>query len=315
MTMTAQTIEVPELLADIPARLGRNSVSPFTVADDGELMMLADGGLAGYVRRGRWAVMPTTPVTPHGTEDLALDEVLRRLREEGLRPVFAAVPDPEPFHQRGFHTQAIADDSQIDLTTFSLSGKKRSSIRHSVTSAKRAGVTVESYGPHHEEGCAIVSSSWLSTKRGGEMGFTLGRFDPDALHRTDCRVALDNGRIVGFVTWHVYDDGRARVLDVMRRLPDAPNPTMDLLIGESLLGFAADGVERASLGSVPRSKGKLAERIYPTRSLYRYKQKYVPDWQPMYLAAPSHFMLPLATLAVARAYSSKGLLASIRRNG
>jgi phosphatidylglycerol lysyltransferase len=314
--MTATTIEVPELLADVPARLGRSSVSPFLVGDDTELLLLADGGLAGFVRRGRWAIMATGPVTPSGTEELALDEVLDRLRHERLRPVFAAVPDPDRYRSRGLHAQPIADDATIALTDFSLSGKRRSSIRHSVTSARRAGLRVEAYGPEHAAGTTAVSNSWLSTKRGGEMGFTLGRFDPDGMHRTDCRVAVDeNGTVVGFVTWHRYDDGRARVLDIMRRLPDAPNPTMDLLIGESLLAFAAEGVERASLGSVPRSKGRIAERIYPTISLRRYKDKYAPEWQPMYLVAPSHRSLPLAMLAVAKAYTSEGLLASLRRNG
>src|SRR5205085_6702177 len=84
-----------------------------------------------------------------------------------------------------------------------------------------------------------------ATKRGGEMGFTLGRFDPDLLGRADCRVAVDaEGRVVGLVSWHRYDAGRARVLDLMRRAPDAPNATMDALIAESLIDFAAAGVER-----------------------------------------------------------------------
>ena len=38
-----------------------------------------------------------------------------------------------------------------------------------------------------------------------------------------CRVALDTAnRVVGFVTWRSFDDGHGRVLDLMRRLPDAP---------------------------------------------------------------------------------------------
>jgi len=316
MTMFAPAIEVPTTLADTAARLGTSSISPFTIGDETELLLLADGGLAGFVRRGRWAIMATSPVTPHGTEDIALAEVVDRLRRERLRPVFAAVPDPERYTARGLHVHPIADDAVVHLDGFSLAGKKRASIRHSVTSARRAGLTVEPYGPEHAGGCAAVSEHWLRTKRGGEMGFTLGRFDPETMLRTDCRVAVDDsGAVVGFVTWHGYDDGRGRVLDLMRRAPDAPNPTMDLLIGDSLLSFAEDGIERASLGSVPRSKGKLAERIYPTRTLHRYKQKYAPEWQTLYLVAPSRLMLQPATLAVARAYSSNGLLASVKRNG
>src|SRR4051794_28423751 len=314
MTMIAPAIEVPITLADTASRLGTSSVSPFTIGDETELLLLADGGIAGFVRRGRWAVMATSPVTPHGTEDIALREVLDRLRRQRLRPVFAAVPDPERYEAHGLRTHPIADDAVVDLNGFSLAGKKRASIRHSVTSARRAGLVVEPYGPQHADGCTAVSAHWLRTKRGGEMGFTLGRFEPDLMHRTDCRVAVDeDGEVQGFVTWHRYDDGRARVLDLMRRAPTAPNPTMDLLIADSLLSFSEAGIERASLGSVPRSKGKLAERIYPTRTLHRYKQKYAPEWHTMHLVAPSRFLYQPATLAVARAYSSAGLLASLRR--
>jgi phosphatidylglycerol lysyltransferase len=148
------------------------------------------------------------------------------------------------------------------------------------------------------------------------MGFTLGRFDSVSACPDDCRVAVDgDGRVVAFVTWHRFNDNRARVLDLMRRLPDAPNPAIDLLIGESLTRFAAAGVEQASLGSVPMSHGRLAERVYPTRSLRRFKDKFAPDWQPRYLAAPSRAHAPAALVAVARAYSSGGLCRALRRNG
>src|SRR3954451_3633091 len=143
MTMFATTIEVPTTLADTASRLGTSSVSPFTIGDETELLLLADGGVAGFVRRGRWAIMATSPVTPHGTEDLALAEVLGRLRRERLRPVFAAVPDPQRFTAQGMHLRPIADDAVVELAEFSLAGKKRASIRHSVTSARRAGLTVE----------------------------------------------------------------------------------------------------------------------------------------------------------------------------
>jgi len=112
-----------------------------------------------------------------------------------------------------------------------------------------------------------------------------------------------------------YDDGRGRVLDLMRRASDAPNPAMDLLLAESLLGFASEGVEVASLGAVPLSHGSLAERIYRTKSLRRYKDKFAPDWQLRYLVAPSRHRQLGAQLAVARAYCPRGLLLGLRHNG
>src|SRR4051794_986451 len=102
--------------------------------------------------------MVTSPVTPHGTEDIAPAEGLDPLRREGLRPVFAAVPHPQRLPARGMHVHPIGDDAIIALEGFSLAGKKRASIRHSVTSARRAGITVEPYGPRHADGTAAVSA-------------------------------------------------------------------------------------------------------------------------------------------------------------
>jgi phosphatidylglycerol lysyltransferase len=305
----------PPAPQDIVSMWGRSSVSPFTIGADREVHELPGGGLVGFVRKGRFAVMATDPIAPPGREDRTLDEALELLRSLRLKPVVVAATDPAPYVARGLFTMPVADDPTLDLSTFSLSGKRRSSIRHSVTSARRAGLTVRDWSPELIPAAAEVSAQWLATKRGGEMGFTLGRFDPDELSHLDCRVALDGeGRVVGLVTWHRFDNGDARVLDLMRRVPDAPNPTMDLLVAQSLLDFAGQGVRTASLGSVPRSHGNLAEKIYPTVSLRRYKDKYAPQWSERHLVTSGRASVPGAMLAVAKSFSPDGLIAACRHN-
>ena len=100
----------------------------------------------------------------------------------------------------------------------------------------------------------------------------------------------------------------------MRRLPDAPNPTIDLLIAESLLEFARDGVEVASLGSVPLSHGRFTERWYPTRSLWRYKAKFDPTWETRYVVVPTRPQMASALRAVVCAYCPDGVMAATRSN-
>jgi phosphatidylglycerol lysyltransferase len=260
--------------------------------------------------------MATDVAAAPGHEEEGLTLALDVLGERGLRTAFAAVVDPGPYQRRGLWTAPIADDPLIDLRGFDLSGKRRASIRHSVTSARRAGLRVVPWSDELRGGTSAVSDAWLGTKRGGELGFTLGRFEDVNGASIDCRVALDgNDRVVGFVTWHCFDAGRGRVLDLMRRLPDAPNPTMDLLIADGLTEFAKDGLAVASLGCVPRSHGALAERLYPTSSLRRFKTKFDPSWQPRHLVAPSRLAVPGALRALARCFVSRGLLTAVRRNG
>lgn len=301
--------------ADAVARWGRSPVSPFHCEPENTFVPLPGGGGAGYRPVRRWAIVPTDPAVPRGLEAVALDSLLDRIAEARRRPAFAAVQEPELYRTAGFHLTPVADDATVDLGDFSLSGKRMASIRHSVTSARRAGLRVVPFAPDLAAGVAAVSQDWLRSKRGGEMGFTLGRFDPDAIARTECRVVVDTAdHVVGFATWLPYADGSARVLDLMRRAEDAPNPTMDLLIADSLLGFAAAGVDHASLGAVPRSRGRLAERVYPTISLRRYKEKFAPTWEPLWLAAPSRAMTPRALAAIGAAYCPGGLLSALRRN-
>lgn len=299
----------------IVAGVGANPISPFLTELGNSLVRVAGPGVAGYRPVGRWAVMPTGPAVPDGSEPDALDDLLRYVRAARRRPVFVAVPDPGPYVARGLYATRIADEASVDLRAFSLEGKRMASIRHSVTSARRSGLRVVPFTREHRAALAAISDAWLATKRGGEMGFTLGRFDPDALHPADCRVCLDaNARPVGFVTWRPYASGRARVLDLMRRAADAPNPTMDLLIADGLQEFAAAGCVTASLSAVPLSHGRVAERLYPTSSLRRYKDKFAPAWEPLWLVVPSARALPRALGAVARAFCPDGALRAMRRN-
>jgi phosphatidylglycerol lysyltransferase len=127
----------------------------------------------------------------------------------------------------------------LALQGFDLGGKRRADVRHAVASARRLGLEVVGWSPSLADQIDAISQAWLATKRGGEMGFTLGRLDgPPPPGMTFRAVVNRDATVFGFVTWHCFDSGRGRVLDVMRRRPDAPNPTMDFLIARCLADFA-----------------------------------------------------------------------------
>lgn len=307
----------------LAAQFGATGVAPFLAAADLEVIDVLDGwGAAAYLRRGRWAVTAGDVISPAALSDAGLDQYLHQLRARHLRPAFVAVADPQPFRDRGFATSEVADEAVLDLGAFSLAGKPRAGIRHAVSSARRLGLTVRAYQPAHAPQLAEISHEWLRTKRGGEMGFTLSRhadvLDQLADGATDLwSVAGPDGTVWAWCTWRHYRNGDARVIDVMRRRPDAPNPAMDFLLATTLENYRDAGVtlaSLASLASVPRSHGELGERIYPTRSLRSYKQKFAPRWEPRWLAVPKRRQEPFAQLAIARAYCSNGLLSALRRN-
>jgi phosphatidylglycerol lysyltransferase len=306
--------------ARLACRYGRDGVAPFIANPDVHAVRLLDGGAAGaYARVRRWAVTAGDVVAPESEHDAALDEYLRVLATRRLRPAFVAVADPAPFRRRGFDATQIAEEAVIDLATFTLAGPARANLRHSATSARRAGLTVLPYAPWQDEQIRAISREWLRTKRGGELGFTLSRHDDVraqlADHETDLWVAVDGaGELQAWCTWRHYLGGQGRVIDVMRRRVDAPNPAMDLLLATVVEGYRDAGLVQVSLASVPCDHGDLAERIYPARSLRAYKQKFAPRWEPRWLALPAAWQQVFALAAIGAAYSPGGLCRAIFHN-
>lgn len=308
-------------LGRFAAQWGQAGLAPFLAAHDlTAIDLLGGAAAAAYARRGRWAVTAGDVVAPTEHAELARSDYLDELARRRLTPAFVAVRDPMPYRRRGLSISVISDEAIIDLSEFTLSGPARASVRHAVSAAERLGLTVEPQQARHDPDIAVLSQRWLRTKRGGEYGFTLTRHDEVAEQvaagATDSWVAVDrDGHVQAWCTWRHYAEGSARVLDVMRRSPDAPNPAMDYLLATTLIGYREAGVAHASLASVPRDQGDTAERFYPTRTLRAFKQKFAPRWEPRWLAVPSPWHRPLAMAGIGRAFSPQGLRRALVGNG
>lgn len=306
--------------ARLAARHGRTGVAPFLANPDVEVVDLVGGaGASGYAQVRRWAVTPGDVIAPPSASDLALSEYLDVLAARRLQPAFLAVSDPLPYERRGFAVTEIADEAILDLTTFSLAGSMRANLRHSVTSARRAALTVLPYVPWHAAQIAEISAEWLRTKRGGELGFTLSRHEDVAAqlsdHTVDVWVIVDGrGVVQAWCTWRPYLAEKGRVIDIMRRRINAPNPAMDCLLATVLETYRDAGLLQASLASVPRDHGAMADRVYPSRSLRAYKKKFHPQWEARWLAVPRAHQRPSALAAIGTAYCPGGLRRAVFRN-
>lgn len=306
--------------AYLAARYGQTGVAPFISHPDVQVVDLLGGvAAAGFVAKRRWAVTAGDVVAPADVTDSALSEYLDFLHDQRLRPVFMAASDPLPYQRHGFALVEIADEAVLDLASFTMKCPERANMRHSVASARRASLTIAPYAPWQDEQIAEVSREWLSTKRGGELGFTLSRHGDVAAQlgdrATDLWVVLDgSGTVQAWCTWRHYLGGRGRVIDVMRRRAHAPNPAMDYLIAGVLEHYRDAGVVQASLASVPREHGAVAERVYPCRSLRAYKQKFHPQWEPRWLAVSTAWQRPFALAAICSAYCPGGMHRALVRN-
>lgn len=327
----------PETPADVRRFVeehGASSTAPLLALPDNALLPLCRGrALAGVGVRNGVAVCLGGPVAPVDVETEALAELIVHCERAGWTPALLAVDDRQRAlaAAAGFSALQVGVEAVLDVSSFSMVGKRRANLRHSVSRARREGLSVLRYddrcrSERRTAQLAAISETWLRAKGGPELGFTLGRFDPDRLRDQEVYVAVlhqatAREQVVGFVTWLPYSAGRAAVLDLMRRGDPCPPGTMETLIVDSLSDFSARGRQRASLGGVPLAateprEGRLQELLgwlyehggsaYEARGLFRFKDKFAPTWEPMFLAYPAAGDLPRIALAAIRSYLPAG---------
>jgi phosphatidylglycerol lysyltransferase len=203
----------------------------------------------------------------------------------------------------------IGEEARVALESFSLEGRSRKWMRYTLRRLEADGCSFEIVpsGSIIDE-LRVISDSWLAEKRTREKGFSLGFFSEQYLRRCDVAVVRRGEQIVAFANlWK--GAGEELSVDLMRHLPDAPAGVMDymfislILWGQQQgyrwfnLGMAPlSGLENRALGTLWSRVGSLAyrfgENFYNFQGLRQYKEKFDPEWEPMYLASPGGLALP-----------------------
>lgn len=267
-------------------------------------------GIVAYQRRAGVALALADPLGPAASRAASVHEFIQDAERAGLVPCFfsadeatrAAVP-------ASWRSLVVADDTIVDLPGLEFTGKRWNSVRTALNRAGREEMTFritrlkeESWGVQQQ--LRAISEMWVGDKGLPEMGFTLGTLveaeDPEV------RLALaiaPNGDVDGFLSWlPVYGSAggvRGWTLDLMRRREGGFGPVMEYLIGSSARHFSEEGAEIMSLSGAPLAHdyppdaGMIAalsdrladalEPVYGFRSLHRFKQKFHPRYETMYL--------------------------------
>lgn len=310
---------------------------------EGKSYARTTSGIIAYQQRSQVALALADPLGPLDTQADSVDEFIRMSEAGGLIPCFfSASETTKNAVPAGWRSLIVADDTIVDLPGLEFTGKAWSAIRTSLNRAGREEMTFrmtrladEPWGIQQQ--LRAISEMWVGDKGLPEMGFTLGTLteaeDPEV------RLALaiaPNGDIDGFLSWlPVYGtDGVADgwTLDLMRRREGGFGPVMEFLIGSSAKHFSEEGAKIMSLSGAPLAheypldagaiaalSERLAESLEPVygfRSLHRFKEKFHPRYETMYLlfrdeadlarigAALTRAFLPDATL---RQFASAGL--------
>lgn len=299
-------------LADLEKELkthGGGTLSWMTTWE-GNAFARVDGGIVAYQRRNSVALALADPIGPRERRTDAVRDFIRAAEGAGLIPCFfsadeatrAAVPET-------WRSLVVADDTIVDLPGLEFTGKRWNSVRTSLNKAGREDMTFrmthlkeEPWGVQQQ--LRAISEAWVGDKDLPEMRFTLGTLEE--AEDPEVRLALaiaPNGDVDGFLSWlPIYGEGgvvRGWTLDLMRRREGGFGPVMEYLIGSSAKQFSDEGAQIMSLSGAPLAhdyppdagiiaalSDRLAEALEPVYgfgSLHRFKQKFHPRYETMYL--------------------------------
>nr|WP_246216770.1 bifunctional lysylphosphatidylglycerol synthetase/lysine--tRNA ligase LysX [Mycobacterium botniense] len=254
----------------------------------------------------------------------AIDAWLQLCQAYGWAPgvMGASSQAAQAFRSAGLNALELGDEAILHTADFKLSGPDMRAVRQAVTRARRAGLTVR-IRRHHDvppdEMAQVIAraDAWRDSQSERGFSMALGRLgDPadgecllvEAVDRDDLVVAM-----LSLVPW-----GHNGVsLDLMRRSPQSPNGTIELMVSELALHAERLGISRISLnfamfrsafeqgaqlgaGPVARLwRGLLLffSRWWQLETLYRSNMKYQPEWVPRYACYEDARMIPRVGVA------------------
>lgn len=260
------------------------------------------------------------PVAAAQDPGLLLDGLRRAADAEGRRPCLYKVGRrmAAAARRKGWQVRPIAENHWLRPGDFSTAGPRRATLRRKLRHAEAAGVRVRCWqpgDPAHDlplAEMARISQIWARS-RGGERGFSMGRFAAGHVRGQRIYLAEADGLLLAYASFHAGQSEWA--LDLMRHREGCPDGTMALLILAAVRDAGAAGLARLSLAAAPVAGNRGQDRLDRTIArlscgdgLQRFKEMFAPERTRLYVAAQSRVALALALADVGLAIRFPGPL-------
>jgi phosphatidylglycerol lysyltransferase len=280
------------------------------------------GAFVMYGLSGRSTVVMGDPV---GRPELFSDLVWQFFEEKarsGTRVVFYEVSNRflPLYLELGMTLVKTGEEASVPLGDFSLEGGRRAKLRTPFNKMRREGYSFRVLEGQERDAAmpefGRITRAWLGDKGGKEKGFSLGRFGEDYLRNFPCAVIEKEGRVLAFANLWTTGTRAEVAVDLMRHEPGSPNGIMEFLFTNLMLWGREQGFGRFNLGIAPMSgirEGGAAPmlnrgmamiyraggNLYNFEGLRRYKEKYDPEWSPVYLVSHGRFSVPIVAAEIA----------------
>jgi len=253
----------------------------------------------------------------------AIHAWLALCQEYGWAPgvMGASFTAAEAFREAGLNALQLGDEAILYPDNYRLSGPDMRAVRQAVTRARKAGASVR-IRRHRDLGSDEMAEvikradSWRDTETERGFSMALGRIGDPA--DADCLLveAVQGENVVAMLSLVPWGNNGVS-LDLMRRAPQSPNGTIELMVSELCMQSEAIGVSRISLnfamfrsafeqgaqlgaGPVARLwRGLLVffSRWWQLETLYRSNMKYQPEWVPRYACYEDARLVPRVGVA------------------
>lgn len=302
------------LARDLVNRYGKSPLDFFKTYPDKFIFLSKDrDGFISFKMTRYFAFVLENPVCRN---DAALIKLVQEFDkfciENGFVSIYYRVPNESVNLYRALRKKnfPIGEEAIVDLTAFTLDGGKMKTTRSAINRLSAEGYEIRIYQPPIKEGLLqkleFVSDKWLSDMNQKEIAFTQGVFDKTIMkEQTIITVEDKEEKVYAFLNLVPdFAPGEA-TYDLIRKINDAPNGVLDLLIAKTLLYLKEMGYTRANLGMAPLSglEGEnLAEKTISYayenlkafghfKGLRKYKEKFLPMWEKKHLVYNYDFHL------------------------
>lgn len=321
--------------ADLAKAMAILRKQPFADANlvmmrDKSLLFSASGeSFIMYGKHGRTWIALFDPIGRRDEWPELVWQFVETANAHGGRAVFYEVrADTLPLYlDTGMHAYKLGEEAKVDLESFDLKGGSRASIRNAKSRAEKEGLTVEvvraqDLAPYLPT-VRTISDAWIAEHRVREKRFSLGAFDETYIAHQSVALVRRHGTPIAFASLMDTDTREELTIDLMRHVPDAPRYTMEFLFTWLMLWARDNGYKQFVLGMAPLSGlerhrlaplwhrvGRLVwshgNMFYNFQGLRGFKDKFKPQWEPRYLAAPGG-LNPLLAIADIAALTSGGI--------
>ena len=294
----------------VVAKFGGNEVSHLGLMRDKSLHFYQVDGedrvFFLFKKKADKLIVMGEPVGDETQIPAAIADFMKQADDQDMSLVFYEINESltMKLHEFGFDFMKFGEEGYVDVTTFTLAGTKRKGERALMHKFEREGYSVELLKPPFDDALLddlqTVSDSWLDGR--SEKGFSLGFFDRHYLNQAPIAVVrAPDGKIVAFATDMPTGNNEVTSIDLMRSSADAPSGIMDEVFIHLFelakdRGFKYFNMGMAPLANVGTSSYSFIEekiahlvyeygyRFYGFQGLRSYKNKYVTEWVPKYVA-------------------------------